>query len=168
MRDARAFLHADVDVAEHPLHVALLDERAELRGGVEGMAERDLRALHFGDQGDQFGADRVVREHARAGMAGFALIVVDAPGDAFGGGAQIGVGHHDMRALAAAFERDALHVALARIDHHQLADLGRAGEADHVDVHVQRERLAGLFAESRHDVEHAVGNARLPWRAWPR
>ena len=66
-----------------------------------------------------------------------------------------------MGRLAAAFERDALHVAFAGVDHHQLADLGRAGEGDHVDVRMERERLAGPLAETRHDVEHAVGQARL-------
>ena len=52
-RDARAFLDADVDIAEHALHMALLDDGAELRGGLEGMAERNLRALDLGDLGDE-------------------------------------------------------------------------------------------------------------------
>ncbi len=37
----------------------------------------------------------------------------------------------------------------------------RAGEADRVDVHVQRERLAGLVAVAGHDVEHARRQAGL-------
>ena len=37
----------------------------------------------------------------------------------------------------------------------------RAGEADRVDVHVQRQRLAGLVAVARHDVEHARRQAGL-------
>ena len=100
-------------------------------------------------------------DDARARVAGLALVVVDAPGDRLGRRPDIGVGHDDMRALAAAFERDALHVALAGIDHHQLADLRRAGEADDVDVGMQRQRLARALAEARHDIEHAVGNAGL-------
>ena len=37
----------------------------------------------------------------------------------------------------------------------------RAGEADGVDVHVQRQRLAGLVAVARHDVEDARRHAGL-------
>ena len=40
--DPGALLHAEADIAEHPLHVALLDQGAELRAGVERMAERDF------------------------------------------------------------------------------------------------------------------------------
>ena len=43
----------------------------------------------------------------------------------------------------------------------QLAGARRAGEADAVDVHVQRERLAGRVAEAGQHVEHAVGNSGL-------
>ena len=100
-------------------------------------------------------------QHARARVAGLALIVVDAPGDRFRSGVEIRVGHHDMGRLAAAFERHPLHVALARIDQHQLADFGRAGEGDHVDVRMERERLARFFAEAGHDIEHAVRQPRL-------
>ena len=101
------------------------------------------------------------RQHPRARMAGLALIVVDAPGDCRRGGVEIGVGHHHMRRFSPAFERDALHVALPGVDQHELADLGRAGEGDHVDVGMKGERLAGLFAEAGNDVEHAVRQPRL-------
>ena len=53
MRDPRTLLDAKLDVAEHPLHMARLDERAELRAGVERMAERNLALLHRGDFLDQ-------------------------------------------------------------------------------------------------------------------
>ena len=145
--DPGAFPDAEDDIAEHPLHVALLDQRAELRAGIERMAERDLGLLHRGDLLDQRLADRGVGQHPRARMAGLALIVIDAPGDRGRRGVEIGVEHHDMGRLAAAFERDPLHVALPGVDEHQLADLGRAGEGDHVDVGMERERLAGPFAE---------------------
>ena len=71
------------------------------------------------------------------------------------------VGHHDVRRLAAALEPDALHVGLAGVLEHALADAGRAGEGDAVDVHVQRERLARRLAEARHDVQHALRKARF-------
>ena len=161
MRDARALLDPKLDVAEHPLHLPLFDHRADLRAGVEGMAERDLRCLRFGDLRDQRLPDRAVRENPRARMAGLALIVIDAPGDRLRRRVEIGVGHHHMGRLAAAFERDPFHIALAGVDHHQLAHLGRAGEGDHVDVGVQRERLPRLLAKARHNVEYAVGEPRL-------
>ena len=56
------------------------------------------------------------------------------------------VRHDDVRRLAAAFEGDALHVRLARVAQEELADLGRAREGDHVDVHVPADRLAGRLA----------------------
>ena len=123
------------------------------------MAERNLRLLDRGDLLDQARPDRRVRQHARARVAGLALVVEDAPGDRFRSGVEIGVGHDDMRRFSAAFESDALHVAYARVDHHQLADFGRAGEGDHVDVGMERQRLARLLAETRHDVEDAVGQS---------
>src|SRR5208282_3901088 len=141
----------EVDIAEHPLHMALLDEGAELRAGIEWVAKRDLSLLHRGDLLDQRLADRGVGQYPRAGMAGLALIVIYTPGDRGRRSVEIGVGHHDMGRLAAAFERDPLHIALPGVAEHQLADLGRAGEGDHVDVGMERERLAGPFAEARND-----------------
>ena len=38
--------------------------------------------------------------------------------------------------------------------------VGRAGEADPVDIGMLRERGAGVFADALHDVEHAGGDAR--------
>ena len=74
---------------------------------------------------------------------------------------EIGVGKHDVRTLAAAFERYALHVRFAGVAQHELADFRRTGEGDHVDIAMQRERLSGLLAEAGNDVENAGGQARL-------
>ena len=60
-----------------------------------------------------------------------------------------GVGQHDLRALAAALERDLLEVALGGVLEEQPADLGRAGERDLVDVHVPAQRRAGGRTRSR-------------------
>src|SRR5215472_3581745 len=46
------------------------------------------------------------------------------------------VRHDDVRGLAAAFQRDPLHVALPGVAQEELADLGRAGEGNAVDVHM--------------------------------
>ena len=63
--------------------------------------------------------------------------------------------------LAAALERHALHVRFAGVAQHELADFRRAREAHHVDIAMERERLARLLAESGHDVEHARRQACL-------
>ena len=68
---------------------------------------------------------------------------------------------HDVRRLAAALERDALHVRLARVAQEVLADLGGAGERDHVDVHVAPERLSCGLAVPGDHLQHAVGETRL-------
>src|SRR5436309_9604348 len=73
---------------------------------------------------------------------------------------EIRVGQHDVRRLAAELERDLLQVAGCGAQD-QLADLGRAGERDLVDVGVGRERGAGGLAEPRDDVQHAGREARL-------
>ncbi len=52
------------------------------------------------------------------------------------------IGEDDVRRLAAELEADALQVALPGILHQQLADGAGAGERDHVDVVVERQRLA--------------------------
>ena len=71
----------------------------------------------------------------------------------------VGVGVDDVRALAAELERDLLEVAGRGLDD-QLADLGRAGEGDLVDVVVRGQRRARV-AVAGDDVEHAVGQAGL-------
>ena len=84
----------------------------------------------------------------------------DAEGDGIGGIVEIGVGEDDLRILAAQFQPDLLHVAAGRGEH-RAAYRRRAGERDHVDVHVFRERLADHRAEPRHHVDDAIGQARF-------
>ena len=91
--------------------------------------------------------DLGIDQDARAGIADFALVAIDAVDGVLRGHVEVRrVPGHDLRSLAAAFRGDALHVGLAGIDHHQLADFGGAGEADLVDIHVKRQRLAGFFS----------------------
>ncbi len=133
---------ARLDVAEHALELRPVDERAHLRLGVERVAGADgLGDAH--DSLEEIVLQRLVHEEPRAGIADLALVVEDAPGGGLGRGVQVGaVLHDDVRRLAAAFEREPLHVRLARVAEEELADLGRAGEGDEVDVHVQAERAA--------------------------
>ena len=76
-------------------------------------------------------------------------------------GIQIGIGKDQVRALAAGLEPDLFHVALAGVALEHLADLGRAGEDEAVDVRVPAKRLPRILAKPRHDVQHATGQPRL-------
>ena len=72
-------------------------------------------------------------EQARAGAADVALVEVDAVDDALDGLIERRVGEDDVGGLAAELERQALRRAGdGALD--ALADLGRAGEGDLVDV----------------------------------
>ena len=92
--------------------------------------------------------------------ADLALVEEDALGGAGDRGLDVGVVEHDVRALAAELERDALEVRAARRLRDQLADLGAAGEGDLVDVRVLGERGAGV-AVARDDVQDAGRDAGL-------
>ena len=65
-----------------------------------------------------------MRQHARSRMTGLALIIIDRPGNRFRRRIKIGIGHHNLCALAAKLQRHAFDIAFARIAHHQLADFG--------------------------------------------
>ena len=78
-----------------------------------------------------------------------------APGMA---GSMIGVVEDDVGRLAAQFERDLLQIAGGGL-HDQLADFGRAGEGNLVDVRMGGQRRARRLAVARDDVDHAVGES---------
>src|ERR1043166_2318436 len=94
-----------------------------------------------------------------AGAATLALVEEEAEEGAFDGGVEIGVGEHDIRALAAQFEADPLEVALGRRLHDDLPGQVFAGECDLIDVHVLAETGAGRRAETGNDVDDPVGEA---------
>ena len=73
---------------------------------------------------------------------------------------EVGVGEHDVGALAAELQADLLHV-LGGPAHDALADLDGAGEGHHVDVLVAGEVVADLTARAGHDLEHALGQPGL-------
>src|SRR5581483_11588436 len=96
--DARTLRDTAVDVSQYALHVALVDERAHLRGRVKRMAERD-RGRNSGDGFDQSILDALVHNHAGAGMTGFSRVVVDTPRDARGGRFEVRILHDHVWAL---------------------------------------------------------------------
>src|SRR3546814_15400351 len=83
-------------------------------------------------------------QQARGGRADLALVEEHAPGGRLDRRVEMRtIGEHDLRCLTAEFETDALQVAFAGIDHQLAPDRARAGEGDHIDIHVPGERLAG-------------------------
>jgi len=103
-----------------------------------------------------------VDEEPRACVADLSLVVEDTPRRGLGRRVDVrAVGHHDVRRLAAALEREPLHVRLAGVAQEELADLRRAGEGDEVHVHVPADRLTGRLAEAGDDLQHARRHPRL-------
>src|SRR5262249_23666199 len=102
--------------------------------------------------------NRLVGKEPRAGGAALTLIVEDSVRSAGNRQVEIGVREHDRRRLAAELERNSLQIAGGRLDD-QLADLGRAGEGDLIDVRMFGKCGAGRLAKPGHDVDDAVGNA---------
>ena len=90
----------------------------------------------------------------RPGAAALAVVEEDRVRRAGDGDVEIGIRQNDRRRLAAEFQRHFLQIAGRRLDD-QLADFGRAGESDLVDVRMRGERRAGGFAEPGQDVDHA-------------
>ena len=117
----------------------------------------DLELARFlGDAFDDFFEDRLMGEQARAGGAALALVVKDRARCAGDGQFEIRIGEDDGRRFAAQFQRDPLQVAGRCLDD-QLADLGRAGEGDLVDIGVFSEGGPGRLPKPGDDVHYASG-----------
>ncbi|MCY1413545.1 hypothetical protein D9M71_289780 [compost metagenome] len=146
---------AGLDVGQHVVHLGGVHQGADVGGRVQRVAR--LPGLDGLDHhGHELVLDRALHQQARTGGADFALVEGDGAGSGFGGGLQVrGVGEDDVRALAAGFQPDALHVGFAGIDHQLLGDLGGAGEHQGIDVHVQGQGLAHGVAIAWQHVEHA-------------
>ncbi len=141
--------------------VGELADAGQLRGGVDradvGVLVERVADAQRGQpplqRRDQFVGDRLLHEQPRAGAAHLALVEEDAVDDALDGLVERGVVEDDVGRLAAEFEREPLRRAGQRpLD--DLADVGRAGERDLVDVVVLDERLPDRRAAGQ-DVDHA-------------
>ncbi len=111
------------------------------------------------DAGDDVVEDLLLHVQSRSRIAALAVVEEDRVGRARDRRLEVGVRVHDVRRLAAEFERDLLEVAGSGLDD-QLADLSRACERDLVDVVVGRQRGAGI-AEASDDVDDARGEPSL-------
>ena len=143
-----------------------LADLLELRGGVDRAdvgvlvervadAERREAALELRDERL---VDRLLHEEPRAGAADVSLVEVDAVDDPLDRLVERRVVEDDVRGLAAELERELLAGA-GELPLDRLADLGRAGERDLVDVVALDERGAGA-AVAGDDVDDARRAAR--------
>ena len=113
-----------------------------------------------GDELDEAVVHRALDEDPAAGAAVLAGVVEHRAGHAGRGRFEVGVGEHDVGALAAELERDPLQ-RVGRAAHDVLADRGRPGEADLGDVGMVDQPLAGRRSVADDDVEDALGDAGL-------
>ena len=157
--DRRALAQADLDVVLDPVALLGADERPDLGRLVGRVADLD-GAGRLGEQLDDPLVDRALDEDPAPGAAVLPGVVEDAVRRFLRELLEVGVGEHDVRALAAELERDLLHVAGGQ-PHDLLAGRGLAGERDLADARVGRDRRTGRAAGSGHDVEDAGRDARL-------
>ena len=134
------------------------DQRADVDGLVERIADAEGRHARL-ELGDEALLDRLLHEEARAGAADLALVEPDGVDEALDGAVEIGVLEDDVGRLAAELERQALAGAGGGLAD-DLADFGRAGEGDLVDIGVIDDRGAGV-ALAGDDVDDALGQAGL-------
>ena len=102
--------------------------------------------------------DRTLDVETRAGAAALSVIEEDGAGRAGDCAIEIGILEDYVWRLAAEFERDLLEVA-GRGVNDELADFGRSGEGDLVDLVVRGERGAGGFSVAGNDVDDAIGKS---------
>ena len=158
-RQRGALVLADGHVLLDRLELLPAHQRTHLALGVERVAHLD-RHRAADELTDEAVVDGALDEQARAGRAHLAGAGEDADERAVDGRVEVGVGEHDVGALAAELQADLLHV-LGGPAHDVLADLDRARERDHVDVLVAGEVVADLAARAGHDLEHALGQPGL-------
>ena len=154
-----AFLHADVDIVAHFLHVRLGDHRAVV--GLRVGRRTDLEALDARDQllDQNVGgllADRHRDRDRHAALACGAVTGADQRIDRL---VDVGIRHHDHVVLGAAEALHALSVrGPGRID--VLRDVGGADEADRLDARIGEQRVDRLLVAVHH-IEHALGQPGL-------
>ena len=153
----RALALAGVDQRLDPLQLRGGVDRADVGVLVERVA--DAQQAHPPPQLlDDLLGDALLQQQPRAGAAHVALVEEDAVDDALDGLVERGVVEHDVGGLAAELEREA-DVAARGGGLDVLADLGRAGERDLVDVRVADQRGAGraVAGDDVHDAVRQLG-----------
>src|SRR6185312_5995142 len=158
--ELRAFGAAGIDVAHHPVKLGLIDLRALFGGRIEGIAD----AAFLGAGGaflDELIVDLLLNENARPGAAALTVIKEEAEVGSFDRFVDIRIGEHDVGALAAELESDALQVRFRGGFHNEVADFGGTGEGDFIDIHVAGERAAGGGTKAREEIDDAFRKSRF-------
>ena len=157
-----AFLAPDFDIAQHGLHLRLVDARPDVDARLHAVADLQLsRALHHG--GDEPVVDRVFHNRAAGRGALLPRREERRVDHVLHRGVEIGIGQHDRRILAAHFQLNA-QAALAGLAVQPVADLAGAGERDCLQRSGVDQRLAQFAARAGDKVDHALRNARLMQR----
>src|SRR5690242_10250893 len=136
--------------------VAMLNtgERAHLRPGVERIAEAD--GLRQSDEAvEELIRDPLVKQQARSGDAGLALIVEDGEGGAVHGGRQIGVLEDDVGAFATELQLNLFQIGGGCADDPPARGRG-ARKGDFRDLRVLCQVLTRNISEPRNDVDDAL------------
>ena len=125
-------------------------------GAVADLHRRDFLRELF----DELVVDLVLGVDAVGADAGLAHVAVFRDHGAFDRGIDIGIVEHHERRVAAELEPELLHPDRGLLVE-DLADFGRAGEADEAHRGMLAQHLADRRRIAGEDVEHALGHAGL-------
>jgi hypothetical protein len=157
-RNRRALGARDVEVSKHLLDVVGMNQRPDLGGGIDRVADLD-RAHARRKPLRELALDGFVHEQAARRRAALAVQAVDHEHDGVERPLQVRVVEHDDGVLAAELEVQALQ--RRRGLRHDRAARGRlADERDGADARVLGGGLARRLAEAVHRVQHAGRQAR--------
>ena len=142
---------------------ALVDDRARERGPRQRVAHGQLLGL-LDEQPDELVVDRALDVDAAVRGALLPAEAERGAHDPLGRLLEVGAAEHD-RGVLAAHLHDARPRPAGRERAEQLeAHLERAREHDAVDARVRLQLVADRVAGAHHEVEHAVGHARVAVR----
>jgi hypothetical protein len=150
---------ARFDVPLHTLAVVGGDQGARLGGLVRSAAEPDAVGP-ASKLVDEPVVDAVLDDEPATRRADLAGVQERRRKRVVNDRLEVGVGEDDVRALAAEFEGDPLHVDRGR-RHDRLAAGEAARERHEVNVRALRERLADPVARPEHEVDDALRDAGL-------
>ncbi|NRP23209.1 hypothetical protein LPJGGPFB_06479 [Ensifer adhaerens] len=153
----RAFLFADGDIVGVLVELALVDHRADMRAGLQGIV--DNQTLHaLAHRLNEAVMDAFSHDHPRrrgAALAGGEEGGVDG---SFDGDGKIGIVEHHEGVLAAHLQL-VLAIVLDRGERDAFAGPGRAGKGDRLDVGAVEHRLTDDRALAHDQVQDALRQA---------
>ena len=129
-------LPANFYVVGNRLQLSCVDHRAHGRRGIQWVARHPAFAL-LNHHLHEFFPNAVFDNQARSGCARLATVVEHGDRSKQGRLLQIRVRENNVGALATELQERPFEIRFARITHQLLANLGRAGECQAVDVVVQ-------------------------------